>query len=228
MFDYRMHCAVLASDRQLIYDRTGTDRTRLLAFSPGGKSGCVQIFNGGEQRRIAVSYTHLDVYKRQLYEHAPICYAHNRLCNFVDVPDPEFDFYDFKDVPHGAVRCEYYRSSFTGTLRSCWVYTPPCYDADTEKHYPVLYLLHGGGENETGWFWQGKINLILDNLIAEGKCKEMIAVANFGHAYAPDSRQEGVLPGHIERLLLDDCIPSVSYTHLDVYKRQVQGCVCFL
>ena len=74
----------------------------------------------------------------------------------------------------------------------------------------MLYLLHGGGENETGWFWQGKINLILDNLIAEGKCKEMIAVANFGHAYAPDSRQEGVLPGHIERLLLDDCIPFID------------------
>lgn len=148
--------------------------------------------------------------KEHLYEHAPICYAHNRLCNFVDVPDPEFDFYDFKDVPHGAVRCEYYRSSFTKTLRNCWVYTPPRYDTDTDKRYPVLYLLHGGGENETGWFWQGKINLMLDNLIAEGKCKEMIVVANFGHAYEPGSKQEGVLPGHIERLLLDDGIPFID------------------
>lgn len=127
-------------------------------------------------------------------EHAPICYAHNRLCNFVDVPDPEFDFYDFKDVPHGAVRCEYYRSSYTGTLRNCWVYTPPGYEENLDKRYPVLYLLHGGGENETGWIWQGKINLIMDNLLAQGKCKEMLVVMNFGHAYAPGTQQQGVLP----------------------------------
>ncbi len=145
-----------------------------------------------------------------LYEHAPICYAHNRLCNCVDVPDPEFDFYDYRDVPHGAIRNEYYRSGYTKTLRNCWVYTPPSYDYEPSRKYPVWYLLHGGGENETGWIWQGKINLILDNLIAEGKCEEMIVVCNFGHAYTPESNEEGVLPGRIDRLLIEDCIPFIE------------------
>ena len=145
-----------------------------------------------------------------LYEHAPICYAHNRHCNFVDVPAKDFDFYDFKDVPHGAVRCEYYESKFTGALRNCWVYTPPSYDYSPDRTYPVLYIQHGGGENETGWIWQGKINLILDNLIASGECEEMIAVTNFGHAYAPTSNQEGVLPGDLGKLLLGDCIPFIE------------------
>ena len=90
------------------------------------------------------------------------------------------------------------------------VYTPPGYEEDLDKRYPVLYLLHGGGENETGWIWQGKINLIMDNLLAEGKCKEMIVVMNFGHAYAPDTQQAGVLPGQIDQLLLKDCIPFIE------------------
>ena len=164
--------------------------------------------------------------KEHLYEHAPICYAHNRMCNFVDVPDPEFDFYDFKDVPHGAIRCEYYRSSYTQTLRTCWVYTPPRYEENLDKYYPVLYLLHGGGENETGWIWQGKINLIIDNLLAEGKCKEMIVVMNFGHSYVPSSQQEGVLPGQIDQLLLRDCIPFIESrfrTYRDKTHRAIAG-----
>ena len=72
--------------------------------------------------------------------------------------------------------------------------TRPGYEENLDKKYPVLYLLHGGGENETGWIWQGKINLIMDNLLAEGNCKEMIVVMNFGHAYAPGTQQAGVCP----------------------------------
>ena len=145
-----------------------------------------------------------------LYKYAPVCYAHSLVCNFLEVPDPNLDFYDFKDVPHGTVRCEYYDSSYTGTLRNCWVYTPPSYDYEPDKRYPVLYALHGGGENETGWFWQGKINFIADNLIAEGKCPEMIIVTNAGQAGSPDLTERPHLPGHIGELLVDDCIPFID------------------
>jgi len=148
--------------------------------------------------------------KKVLYEHAPVSYGHNMVCNFVDVPDKNLDFYDWKDVPHGAVRCEFYESSHTGDLRNCWVYTPPGYDREPDKKYPVLYIQHGGGENETGWFWQGKINFIIDNLLARNKCEEMIVVSNFGHAYTPESNEEGVLPGDLGALLMNDCIPFIE------------------
>lgn len=71
----------------------------------------------------------------------------------------------------------------TARYRSCFVYTPPGYETHPEKHYPVLYLQHGGGETETGWIWQGKVNYIMDNLIAAGQCQEMILVMNDGYAF---------------------------------------------
>ena len=147
---------------------------------------------------------------KTLYKYAPVCYAHSFVCNFVEVPDPDVDFYDFNDVPHGAVRCEYYASSYTGTLRNCWVYTPPGYEENLDKRYPVLYMLHGGGENETGWFWQGKINFIADNLIAKGYCKEMIIVTNSGIACGKDVNESPLLPGRVDELLINDCIPFIE------------------
>ncbi len=73
------------------------------------------------------------------------------------------------DVPHGDVRIRIYHSKITGQWRRCFVYTPPDYDANPSARYPVLYLQHGSGEDETGWIFQGHANLILDNLIAEKK-----------------------------------------------------------
>jgi len=145
-----------------------------------------------------------------LYKHAPVCYAHSFVCNFIEVPDPNFDFYDYKDVPHGAVRCEFFESEYTGTLRNCWVYTPPSYDRNPDKEYPVLYMLHGGGENETGWFWQGKIHFILDNLIAAGECEEMIVVTNSGQAPEVGLTEMKMLPGNICELIVRDCIPFIE------------------
>ena len=100
----------------------------------------------------------------------------------VEVPSPTEDFYAIKAVPHGQVREVWYDSKVTGTWRHALVYTPPGYDEQPQTRYPVLYLQHGGGEDETGWVRQGKANFILDNLIAEGKCKPMIAVMAYGYA----------------------------------------------
>jgi enterochelin esterase family protein len=97
-----------------------------------------------------------------------------------EVPSKGEDFYDTKDVPHGDLRTHYYYSDITKTWRRCFVYTPPGYDKNTGERYPVLYLLHGMGEDETGWGWQGRANFIMDNLIAEGKAKPMILVMDNG------------------------------------------------
>jgi enterochelin esterase-like enzyme len=93
---------------------------------------------------------------------------------------PGADFMDTKDVPHGAVARVYYRSSALGKDRRMHVYTPPGYQAGTDR-YPVLYLLHGAGDSDDSWTSVGQANFILDNLIAAGKAKPMIVVMPAGH-----------------------------------------------
>ena len=100
----------------------------------------------------------------------------------IEIPEQGVDFYHAKDVPHGEVRSRWYKSEVTGQMRHIMVYTPPDYDADALKRYPVLYLQHGGGEDETGWSRQGHMNFILDNLIAAGHAKPMIVVMEKGYA----------------------------------------------
>ena len=100
----------------------------------------------------------------------------------VEVPEAGADYYLPKDVPHGQVREIWYHSSVTGTWRHAFVYLPPDYDNQTKMRYPVLYLQHGGGEDESGWIRQGKANFILDNLIAGGNTKPMIVVMANGYA----------------------------------------------
>ena len=99
----------------------------------------------------------------------------------VEVPEAGVDYYLPKEVPHGQVRQIWYHSNVTGTWRDAFVYLPPDYDA-SKVRYPVLYLQHGGGEDETGWIRQGKANFILDNLIAGGNTKPMIVVMANGYA----------------------------------------------
>jgi enterochelin esterase family protein len=106
----------------------------------------------------------------------------NRWASAVEVPEAGTTYYSIQDVPHGQVREVWYHSKVTGSWRHALVYTPPHYDTQVKVRYPVLYLQHGGGEDETGWTRQGRANFILDNLIAEGKCKPMIVVMAHGYA----------------------------------------------
>jgi enterochelin esterase-like enzyme len=100
----------------------------------------------------------------------------------VEVPEPGADYYAIQDVPHGQVREVWYHSKVTGTWRHALVYLPPGYEKQADTRYPVLYLQHGGGEDETGWIRQGRANFIMDNLIADGSCKPMIVVMAYGYA----------------------------------------------
>ena len=112
-------------------------------------------------------------------------YGGNRWGSGLEVPAHDQDIYALKDVPHGDLRqALYYSKSAEAALR-CFVYTPPDYEKDQSRRYPVLYLQHGGGEDENGWGSQGHAGLIMDNLIAEGKCKPFIIV--MANSYVPGS-----------------------------------------
>lgn len=100
-------------------------------------------------------------------------------------PLPSDAFYQMRDVPHGQIREQFYHSSITRDWRRILVYTPPGYDVERGKRYPVLYLQHGAGEDETGWSKQGWAGVILDNLIASGQAKPMIVVMAYGYAKFP-------------------------------------------
>jgi enterochelin esterase family protein len=103
-----------------------------------------------------------------------IGYSH--MCNGFEIPDPDGGFYELKDVPHGNVLIKNYYSTVAKSWRHIFVYTPPDYEKNTKDRYPVLYLQHGGGEDERVWIEMGRTNLILDNLIAEKKVSPFIVV----------------------------------------------------
>jgi enterochelin esterase-like enzyme len=98
----------------------------------------------------------------------------------IEIPAHDQDFYALKNVPHGHVEQILFPSKSTNTSRRAFVYTPPGYEKDTKTKYPVLYLQHGWGEDETAWTNQGHANLIMDNLIASGKIKPFIIVMTYG------------------------------------------------
>jgi enterochelin esterase family protein len=107
-------------------------------------------------------------------------YGASRLGSGIEIPAQDQDFYALKNVPHGQLREVHYFAESASSLRRCYVYTPPDYDKDLNTRYPVLYLQHGAGEDETGWGNQGHAGLIMDNLIAAGKAKPFIIVMENG------------------------------------------------
>jgi enterochelin esterase family protein len=145
--------------------------------------------------------------------------------SIVEVPGDGPAFYDTKDVPHGEVRIRPYTSKTLGVTRTVWVYTPPSYDKGS--NFPVLYLLHGAGDIESGWTMIGRMNNILDNLIAEGKAKPMVVVMPLGHtiqsfwtgpaksvgpAFGGGQAQTGALSAFANDLL-SDVLPMVESTY---------------
>ncbi len=115
-------------------------------------------------------------------------YGSTRQESGIEIPAHDQDFYAERDVPHGNVQEVRFWSKSTNKLRRAFVYTPPTYGKDNKK-YPVLYLQHGWGENEYAWTVQGHANLIMDNLIADGKIKPFIIVMTYGMT------NEGFRPG---------------------------------
>ena len=151
-------------------------------------------------------------------------YGWNRQTSAVEVPDPEGDFYAIKDVPHGEVRERWYFASTTGEWRRAYVYVPAQYEANPDRRYPVLYLQHGSGEDERGWVKQGRMNFIMDNLIAEGRARPMLVVTEEGYAMVPaDPSSEAGGSGTVNafpRLVIDDLIPMIDATYRTLADRE--------
>jgi enterochelin esterase-like enzyme len=147
--------------------------------------------------------------------------AGTAISSFVEVPGEGAAFYDARPVPHGGVRMVLYESKAMNVNRYLWIYTPPGYDTSRAR-YPVYYLLHGNGETQSGWVENGRANIILDNLIAEGKATPMIVVMPHGHPIQSASVGPPVVvppyggdPGMLNftlftRDLLDQIIPLVN------------------
>ncbi|WP_100614354.1 alpha/beta hydrolase [Confluentibacter citreus] len=157
-------------------------------------------------------------------------YGASRWSSGIEVPAKDQDFYALKNVPHGEVREVTYFSKTSNSMRRCFVYTPPGYNTN-DKKYPVLYLQHGGGENETGWSSQGHANLIMDNLIAEGKANPFIIVMDNGTwarpAQSAPQGAQGGRPGLPEgwadgfkNTLLNDIVPMIDANYRTLANQQ--------
>lgn len=135
----------------------------------------------------------------------------------IEIPEKGVDYYKAKNVPHGLVGESWYYSKIRKEWRHCFVYTPPCYDKNSDKKYPVLYLQHGMGENETGWSRQGNMNFIMDNLIAEGKAVPMVVVMDNGNIevfnpQAGETREQAMkkFGADFSSILLTEIIPHIE------------------
>lgn len=156
-------------------------------------------------------------------------YGMSRMASGIEVPSDDESFYTIKNIPHGDIRSVRYYSQITKAWRRSFIYTPPGYDNSKEK-YPVLYLQHGGGEDERGWVEQGKADIILDNLIYEGKARKFLVVMDQGYANRPEEKGEN-LTGNIrwsafEDVLTEELIPFIDSnfrTIADKYNRAMAG-----
>jgi enterochelin esterase-like enzyme len=146
----------------------------------------------------------------------------------IEIPTEGEDFYTAKQVPHGDLRHVYYYSETTKQTRRAIVYTPPGYDKDTKTKYPVLYLQHGMAEDESSWSNQGRMNFIMDNLIAEGKAKPMIVVMESGNIEVAFRARPGENAAEARAqygasftpLLLNDLIPMIDSKFRTIAKRE--------
>lgn len=150
-------------------------------------------------------------------------FGYNTESSAVEVPD-KVDFYEPKSVPHGEVRTRWYLSKITEQWRRAQIYAPPDYDTNVRKRYPVLYLQHGAGENDTSWVKQGRVGFIMDNLIAAKSTVPMIVVMENGMvatkpgAAAPPAGGRG--NGAFQEVVMDDLIPLIDATYRTLPDRE--------
>ena len=198
--DGKVHFRIMAGDaREVVIDRFGT-LFPLQSVGGGAWEGTFDMGSGFLYFFLKVDGA--DVISPYL----PIGYGCCRPMNFVDVPVEDMAGWDdLEGIPHGTVSRHYYPSSVTGKHEICLVWTPPAWDA--AKAYPVLYLQHGYGENETGWIYQGHAGRIADRLLAEGRMQEMIIVMGNGMARKTGDPSDRML---FPRIVTEDLIPYIE------------------
>ena len=151
-------------------------------------------------------------------------YGMGRMASGIEVPFKGDAYYTLKDVPHGEIRIRNYFSKVTSSWRNFYMYTPPGYDQNSNAKYPVLYILHGGGEDQRGWATQGKTDLIIDNLIAEKKAVPMIVVMVDGNMPSKGFGEEALFL--FEKELKQSVIPFVEKNYrakTDAGSRAIAG-----
>ena len=146
-------------------------------------------------------------------------YGSGWMSSGIEIPELCVDYYLEKDIPHGEVRMQRYWSELTKAWRTAYIYVPAEYELNPEKRYPVLYIMHGAGEDETGWTRQGKLENIMDNLIDEGSAVPMIVVMDRGVAVIPKEVQPAPAGGmwgnlfdftDFEKVFVNEIIPMVD------------------
>lgn len=165
-------------------------------------------------------------------------YGTGKMTSGIEIPEKGVDYYLPKNVPHGEVRERWYYAKTTQEWRRIFVYAPPGYDTDRERRYPVLYLQHGGGEDERGWVNQGRVSFILDNLIAERKARPMLVVMERGYARRPGEaaptpparpapgqnrpapRDFSRMFSTFEEVMVKDLIPMIDATYRTIPNRE--------
>ena len=152
-------------------------------------------------------------------------FGYNKETSGVEVPEAGVDFYYPKNVPHGDVRIKWYYSKVTQSWRQAYVYTPPDYERDPRKRYPVLYLRHGGGENVHGWIKQGMANFTMDNLLAEGKAVPMLIVMDNGYASRPGEPEPSgpvaiTQQSTVVQVTINDLIPVIDASYRTLADRE--------
>lgn len=138
-------------------------------------------------------------------------YGMGRMASGFEVPFKGDSYYEVRNVPHGDIRIKRYYSNVTNSWRNFYMYTPPGYDQKGEEKYPVLYILHGGGEDQRGWANQGKTDLIIDNLIADKKAVPMVVVMVDGNLPARGFGEEAL--NLFEKELKQCVIPFVEQNY---------------
>ncbi len=151
----------------------------------------------------------------------------SRAVSGIEVPEKGVNFYLPQDVPHGVVQELWYRSKVTAEWRRVFVYTPPEYDRQVRVRYPVLYLQHGGTEDETGWVRQGRVSFIMDNLLAAKKAVPMLVVMENGYADTPGETsrarydaQDLASRARFEDLVIHDLIPTIDARYRTIADRE--------
>ena len=161
-----------------------------------------------------------------LYPGLPIGFGGNKPINFIQILEADAVIEPL-DCKHGSVVMDYFQSRVTGHLERIYLYLPPDYQKDKDVKYPVLYLQHGHGENETTWVNQGKVNFIFDNLIAQGKAKETVVVMCNGMvSFEREDKIEVDIIEAFEKMLISEVMPYVENkyrVHTDKANRAMAG-----
>lgn len=178
--------------------------------------------------------------------HVKIGYYTSTLNSILTVPGDEPAFYSVKDVPHGEIHTRVYKSRSNGVVRELNVYVPPGYDGDSDRRYPVLYLLHGNANDHHSWQRYGRANEILDNLLADGAIEPFLVVMPLGYGRAsingdgtgvaadagPDNRTAdpsfgGGQPDLYEQDIVQDVVPMIDREYRTIADRRSRAIVGF-